>query len=101
MYKRLLISLQKEAEEEAFQGSDEEYDDEGEDSEQEHWSPGSHGMDAKVQTSLKQCTNKQMEGSFRGKDRSDRATVETVLDPRTRMVGSKSTSITFLVTLWD
>lgn len=62
----------------------------GDESEQEHWSPDSHAMDAKVQTSLKRHTNKQMEGSSRAKDRSDRATVETVLDPRTRMVLSQS-----------
>ena len=56
------------------------------DSDQEHWEPDSHTMDSKVQTSLKRHTNKQMEGISRERDRSDRATVETVLDPRTRMV---------------
>lgn len=57
-----------------------------EDSDQEHWDPSHHTMDSKVHTSMKKVTNKQMEGTARGKDRSDRATVETVLDPRTRMV---------------
>ena len=56
-----------------------------EESDQEQWDPRHHTMDSKVHTSLRQCTNKQMEGSSKGKDRSDRATVETVLDPRTRM----------------
>ena len=61
-------------------------DDGAEDSDQEHWDPSHHSMDSKVHTSMRKVTNKQMEGIARGKDRSDRATVETVLDPRTRMV---------------
>lgn len=61
-------------------------DEDEEDSDQEHWEPESHTMDSKVQTSVRRANNKQMEGVAKGKDRSDRATVETVLDPRTRMV---------------
>ena len=61
-------------------------DDSAEDSDQERWDPSHHSMDSKAHTSMRKVTNKQMEGIARGKDRSDRATVETVLDPRTRMV---------------
>ena len=43
-------------------------------------------MDASVRTAMRQSANRQLEGRSRAKDRSDRATVETVLDPRTRMV---------------
>lgn len=50
-------------------------------------------MDAKVHTSIRQSTNRQLEGSSRSRDRSDRATVETVLDPRTRMVGFNCPSL--------
>lgn len=47
-------------------------------------------MDTSVRTAIKRSHNRQLEGRLKAKDRSDRATVETVLDPRTRMVGSQS-----------
>lgn len=50
------------------------------------WENDRLAMDSSVRTAIRQSTNKQMEGRCRSKDRSDRATVETVLDPRTRMV---------------
>lgn len=59
-------------------------------SDQDQWEPKLHSMDSKVQTSMQRCTNKQLEGSARERDRSDRATVETVLDPRTRMASQLS-----------
>lgn len=54
--------------------------------EDDMWEPEHMAMDSSVRTSLRQNTNKQLVGRLRAKDRSDRATVETVLDPRTRMV---------------
>ncbi len=69
-----------------------ESEDSADDSEQDHWDPSRHAMDSKVQTSMRKVTNKQMEGNAKGKDKSDRATVETVLDPRTRMVALFNTA---------
>ena len=43
-------------------------------------------MDQATQNSVKQLSDRQLSGLTRTKDKSDRATVETVLDPRTRLV---------------
>ena len=52
----------------------------------EMYDDAQYSMDSSVRTAIRQNAHKQMQGSSRSKDRSDRATVETVLDPRTRMV---------------
>jgi len=59
---------------------------EQEEGEEDHWDPGQFAMDSKVHTSIRQSTNRQLEGTSKSRDRSDRATVETVLAPRPRMV---------------
>ncbi|KAK9820100.1 hypothetical protein WJX72_006140 [[Myrmecia] bisecta] len=47
---------------------------------------GHHNMDASVLTAVKVNAHREQSAGARGKDKSDRASVEQVLDPRTRMV---------------
>ena len=48
---------------------------------------GDYAMDASVATAVRGSARAQLAGSAsRGRDKSERATVETVLDPRTRLV---------------
>ena len=58
----------------------------------EMYDDAKYSMDSSVRTAIRQNTHKQMQGNARSKDRSDRATVETVLDPRTRMVSCSFSS---------
>ena len=48
---------------------------------------GDYAMDASVATAVRGSARAQLAGAApRGRDKSERATVETVLDPRTRLV---------------
>jgi hypothetical protein len=50
---------------------------------------GDFAMDASVATAVRGSARAQLAGgAARGRDKSERATVETVLDPRTRLVRS-------------
>ena len=61
---------------------------------------GLENMDSSVMTAFKVSTQRQAAAPPSRKDKSDRATVEQALDPRTRMVSSFIQAIMFISGLW-
>jgi serine/threonine-protein kinase RIO1 len=49
---------------------------------------GGANMDSSVQAAMRSNSRRQATGNAREKDKADRATYQTVLDPRTRLVCS-------------